>query len=111
MVFVAKQVTGFPRERVIGSAGVLDSARFRTYLAMAAGVSVEDVQAIVLGAHTDKDMVPITSTAMIGNVPVDEVPVGREAERGRREHEEGRRDADRSHRHVGVARAGRRHLR
>jgi malate dehydrogenase len=70
MVFVAKQVTGFPRERVIGSAGVLDSARFRTYLAMAAGVSVDDVQGIVLGAHTDKDMVPITSTAMIGNVPV-----------------------------------------
>lgn len=70
MVFVAKQVTGFPRERVIGSAGVLDSARFRTYLAMAAGVSVEDVQAIVLGAHTDKDMVPIVSTAMIGNVPL-----------------------------------------
>ncbi len=70
MVFVAKQVTGFPRERVIGSAGVLDSARFRTYLAMAAGVSVEDVHAIVLGAHTDKDMVPITSNATIGNVPV-----------------------------------------
>lgn len=70
MVFVAKQVTGFPRERVIGSAGVLDSARFRTYLAMAAGVSVEDVQGIVLGAHTDKDMVPVVSHAMIGNVPV-----------------------------------------
>jgi malate dehydrogenase len=70
MVFVAKQVTGFPRSRVIGSAGVLDSARFRTYLALAAGVSVEDVQAMVLGAHTDADMVPITSTAMIGNVPV-----------------------------------------
>jgi malate dehydrogenase len=70
MVYVAKQVTGFPRERVIGSAGVLDSARFRTYLATAAGVSVEDVQAIVLGAHTDKDMVPVLSTAMIGNVPV-----------------------------------------
>jgi malate dehydrogenase len=69
MVFVAKQVTGFPRERVIGSAGVLDSARFRTYLALAAGVSVEDVHAIVLGAHTDKDMVPILSTAQIGNVP------------------------------------------
>jgi len=72
MVFVAKQITGFPRERVIGSAGVLDSARFRTYLALAAGVSVEDVQAIVLGAHTDKDMVPIVSTAMIGNVPVNQ---------------------------------------
>ncbi len=70
MVFVAKQVTGFPRERVIGSAGILDSARFRTYLAMAAGVSVEDVQGFVLGAHTDKDMVPIVSNAMIGNVPV-----------------------------------------
>lgn len=70
MVYVAKQVTGFPRERVIGSAGVLDSARFRTYLAMAAGVSVEDVHAIVLGAHTDKDMVPVTSNATIGNVPV-----------------------------------------
>ncbi|MCA0186895.1 MAG: M3 family metallopeptidase, partial [Proteobacteria bacterium] len=70
MVFVAKQVTGFPRERVIGSAGVLDSARFRTYLSMAAGCSVEDVHAIVLGAHTDKDMVPVISTATIGNVPV-----------------------------------------
>lgn len=70
MVFVAKQVTGFPRERVVGSAGVLDSARFRTYLAMAAGVSVEDVHAIVLGAHTDKDMVPLVSNATIGNVPV-----------------------------------------
>jgi malate dehydrogenase len=69
MVYVAKQVTGFPRNRVVGSAGVLDSARFRTYLALAAGVSVEDVQAIVLGAHTDKDMVPILSNAMIGNVP------------------------------------------
>ncbi len=69
MVFVAKQITGFPRERVIGSAGVLDSARFRSYLAKAAGVSVEDVHAIVLGAHTDKDMVPIVSNATIGNVP------------------------------------------
>ena len=70
MVCVAKQVTGFPRERVIGSAGVLDSARFRTFLAMEANASVEDVNAIVLGAHTDKDMVPITSTATIGGVPV-----------------------------------------
>lgn len=73
MVYVAKQVTGFPRERVIGSSGCLDSARFRTFLAMAAGVSVEDVHAIVIGAHTDKDMVPVTSTATIGGVPLHKV--------------------------------------
>ncbi len=70
MVYVAKQVTGFPRERVIGSAGILDSARFRTNIAMAVGASVEDVNAIVLGAHTDKDMVPIVSTASVGGVPL-----------------------------------------
>lgn len=70
MVYVAKKVTGFPKERVIGSAGVLDSSRFRTNIAIATGASVQDVQAIVLGAHTDKDMVPITSSAMVGNVPL-----------------------------------------
>lgn len=70
MVYVAKQVTGFPRERVIGSAGILDSSRFRTNIALAVGCSVEDVSAIVLGAHTDKDMVPITSTATVGGVPL-----------------------------------------
>jgi len=73
MVFVAKQVTGFPRNRVIGSAGVLDSSRFRYNIAQAAGASVRDVQAIVLGAHTDKDMVPITSTATIGGVPLHKI--------------------------------------
>jgi malate dehydrogenase len=70
MVYVAKQVTGFPRERVIGSAGILDSARFRTNIALATGASVEDVNAIVLGAHTDKDMVPVVSTATVGGVPL-----------------------------------------
>lgn len=70
MVYVAKQVTGFPRERVIGSAGTLDSARFRTNIALATGVAVEDVHAIVLGAHTDKDMVPVISTAAVGGVPL-----------------------------------------
>ena len=70
MVYVAAKVTGFPRERVIGSAGILDSSRFRTNIAMAAQCSIEDVQAIVLGAHTDKDMVPIVSTASIGGVPL-----------------------------------------
>ena len=70
MVYVAKQVTGFPRERVIGSAGTLDSSRFRTNIALATGASVEDVHAIVLGAHTDKDMVPVVSTAAVGGVPL-----------------------------------------
>ena len=70
MVYVAKQVTGFPRERVIGSAGILDSARFRTNIAYAVGASAEDVSAIVLGAHTDKHMVPVTSTATVGGVPL-----------------------------------------
>lgn len=70
MVYVAKQVTGFPRERVIGSAGILDSSRFRTNIALAVGASVEDVSAIVLGAHTDKDMVPVVSTATVGGVPL-----------------------------------------
>lgn len=73
MVYVAAQVTGFPRERVIGSAGVLDSSRFRTNIALAAGCSVEDVHAIVLGAHTDKDMVPVVSTATVGGVPLNKV--------------------------------------
>ena len=110
MVFVAKQVTGFPRERVIGSAGVLDSARFRTYLSMAAGCSVEDVHAIVLGAHTDKDMVPDHVERDDRQRARLEVPLGREADRGRREHEEGWRDAHRSHRYERVARSGRWHL-
>ena len=73
MVYVAKQVTGFPKERVIGSAGILDSARFRTNIALAVGASVEDVSAIVLGAHTDKDMVPIVSTATVGGVPLTKI--------------------------------------
>ncbi len=73
MVYVAKKVTGFPRERVIGSAGVLDSSRFRTNISLATKTSVEDIQAIVLGAHTDKDMVPVTSSAMVGNVPLNKL--------------------------------------
>ena len=73
MVYVAKQVTGFPKERVIGSAGILDSARFRTNIALATGASVEDVNAIVLGAHTDKDMVPVVSTATVGGVPLTQI--------------------------------------
>jgi len=65
----AFHVTGFPRERVIGQAGVLDSARFRTFLAMELGVSMEDVSAVLLGGHGDS-MVPLLSCAAVGGIPV-----------------------------------------
>lgn len=70
MLTVAQKVTGFERERVIGMSGVLDSSRFRSNIARALSVHVKDVSAIVLGAHTDKDMVPIVSTATVGGVPL-----------------------------------------
>lgn len=70
MLTVAQKVTAFPRERVIGMSGVLDSSRFRSNIARALNVHVKDVSAIVLGAHTDKDMVPIVSTATVGGVPL-----------------------------------------
>lgn len=70
MLTVAQKVTNFPRERVIGMSGVLDSSRFRSNIARALDVHVKDVSAIVIGAHTDKDMVPVVSTATVGGVPL-----------------------------------------
>lgn len=72
MAFVAKQVTGFPRERVIGMAGVLDTARFRMFISEALDVSVKDVQAIVLGGHGDT-MVPMPRHCSVGGVPLTEM--------------------------------------
>src|SRR5688572_26642660 len=69
MCWVAKQVTGFPRERVIGMAGVLDTARYRSFLAEALAVSVEDIQAMVLGGHGDT-MVPLVSYTTVSGIPV-----------------------------------------
>ncbi len=69
MCWVAKQVTGFPRERVIGMAGVLDTARYRAFLAEALSVSVEDIQAMVLGGHGDT-MVPLVSYTTVSGIPV-----------------------------------------
>jgi malate dehydrogenase len=70
MCHVAMQASGFPRERVIGQGGMLDSERFRTFLAMELGVSQRDVHAFVLGGHTDATMVPIVSQARAGGIPI-----------------------------------------
>jgi malate dehydrogenase len=72
MVYAFKQLTGFPKQRVVGMAGILDSARFRTFIAMELGVSVEDVSAFVLGGHGD-DMVPLTRCCSVGGVPMTEL--------------------------------------
>jgi malate dehydrogenase len=69
MVQRAQQVTGFEPQRVIGQAGVLDTARYRTFLAMELGVSVEDVSALLMGGHGDT-MVPIPSCTSVGGIPV-----------------------------------------
>lgn len=69
MAYVAKEVLGFPRERVIGMAGILDSARFRSFIAEAANVSVKDVHAFVLGGHGDT-MVPMPNHCSIGGAPL-----------------------------------------
>ncbi len=71
MCHVAMKASGFPRERVIGQGGMLDSERFRTFLAMELGVSQRDVHAFVLGGHTDATMVPITSQARAGGIPIE----------------------------------------
>ena len=77
MVYLARQVSGFPKERVIGQAGVLDAARYRTFIAMETGVSVEDIQAMLMGGHGD-EMVPLPRFTTIGGIPVtDFIPAGR----------------------------------
>jgi malate dehydrogenase len=72
MCWVAKEVTGFPRERVLGMAGVLDTARYRSFLAEALNVSVEDIQAMVLGGHGDT-MVPLVSYTTVSGIPVSQL--------------------------------------
>jgi malate dehydrogenase len=72
MCYVTRKVTGFPKERVIGMAGVLDSARFRTFIAMELGVSVESTSAFVLGGHGDS-MVPLPRYSYAGGIPITEL--------------------------------------
>jgi malate dehydrogenase len=72
MCYVAMKASGFPRERVLGMAGVLDTARYRTFLAEAADVSVEDIQAMVLGGHGDT-MVPLISYTTVSGIPISQL--------------------------------------
>jgi malate dehydrogenase len=72
MAYVAKVVTGFPKERVMGMAGVLDTARYRAFIAMELCVSVECVNALVLGGHGDS-MVPLPRLTMVGGIPLTEL--------------------------------------
>jgi malate dehydrogenase len=69
MCYVAKKASGFPRERVIGMAGVLDTGRYRAFLAEAMDVAVRDIQAMVLGGHGDT-MVPLVSYTSVSGIPV-----------------------------------------
>jgi malate dehydrogenase len=69
MAYVAMKTTGFPRERVFGMAGVLDTARYRSFISLELGVSVEDIQALVLGGHGDT-MVPLVSYTTISGIPL-----------------------------------------
>ena len=69
MAYVAKEVSGLPRERVIGMAGALDSARLRAFVAMELDCSVEDVHALVMGSHGD-EMVPLADYTTVAGIPV-----------------------------------------
>jgi malate dehydrogenase len=72
MCHVVEHETGFPRERIIGQAGALDTARYKTFIAMELGVSVEDVHGIVLGGHGDT-MVPLLRHTSVAGIPVTEL--------------------------------------
>ena len=72
MVYAMKEITGFPKSRVVGMAGVLDSARFRTFVAMELGVSVKEVTAFVLGGHGD-GMVPLPRYCTVAGIPLPEL--------------------------------------
>jgi len=79
MAQLALHVSGFPRERVIGMAGVLDTARFRTFIAQELGASVRDVQAYVLGGHGDT-MVPLARMCTVAGVPISQLLPGERIE-------------------------------
>jgi malate dehydrogenase len=74
---LTQRVTGFPKNRVVGQSGILDSSRYRSFIAKELNVSVNSVAAMVLGGHGD-DMVPVRSTCLVGGVPVEKlIPANR----------------------------------
>ena len=72
MCHVAKAVSKFPKERVVGMAGILDTARFAAFIAWETGLSVKDVTAMVLGGHGDQ-MVPVVSATTVGGIPLEQL--------------------------------------
>src|SRR5215470_3689678 len=72
MVYAMKQITGFPKERVVGMAGVLDTSRFRLFVAEELNIAIDDVHALVLGGHGD-DMVPVTRLCSVGGIPLEKL--------------------------------------
>jgi malate dehydrogenase len=70
MCHVALEASKFPRERVIGQGGMLDSSRYRTFVSRELGVSIRDVHGYVVGGHTDTTMVPVASATMVGGIPL-----------------------------------------
>jgi len=72
MVYLTKKISGLPRERIMGMAGVLDAARFRSFIAMELGVSMQEVSAMVLGLHGD-DMVPLPRFTSVSGIPITEL--------------------------------------
>lgn len=72
MVYALKQITGGTKQKIVGMSGILDTARFKSFVAMELGVSMKDVTAFVLGGHGD-DMVPITRLSTVGGVPITEL--------------------------------------
>jgi len=73
MVFLFSKITGFPTNKVVGMSGILDASRFRTFIAMETGVSVNDIRAFVLGGHGDH-MVPLPRFSYVGGIPLPEFP-------------------------------------
>ncbi len=90
MAYLTMKKTGLPRERVIGQAGILNSARMRAFVAMETGVSVENIDCYVLGGHGD-EMVPLTRHSNVAGIPLKRISPGRKAGGDRRPHAQGRR--------------------